>query len=336
MPHSTKTKNSNFLKKFSLSGRLQGDVTLLDADQGSFDNILWRRYRFGFVSEFVSGWRLHLEGDFDQIDLRGERYERLTDAYIVWQPNESIEVKLLKQSAGFTMDGATSSKKLLTLERNNLTRSLWFSEEYFTGITLRRNFNGQHSFKVGLFSSDDSNEIGITDASYFLLASLSYTLDIGPKFDEASIHLDYVYNDKDLNANTPDLSHIASFYTRWRMGPWNLHTDLALGDGYFGQSDLWGVILMPFYDVSEIIQFIGRYTYLSSDQNGLVLNRYEDQIVQGKGDKYHEIYAGLNVYFYGHKLKWQTGLQYSKMRDKANDGGEYKGWGLTTGLRLSW
>ena len=190
-------KDSNFLKKFSLSGRLQGDVTLLDADQGSFDNILWRRYRFGFVSEFVSGWRLHLEGDFDQIDLRGERYERLTDAYIVWQPNESIEVKLLKQSAGFTMDGATSSKKLLTLERNNLTRNLWFSEEYFTGITLRRNFNGQHSFKVGLFSSDDSNEIGITDASYFLLASLSYTLDIGPKFDETSIHLDYVYNDKD-------------------------------------------------------------------------------------------------------------------------------------------
>ena len=120
------------------------------------------------------------------------------------------------------------------------------------------------------------------------------------------------------------------------MGPWNLHTDLALGDGYFGQSDLWGVVLMPFYDVSEIIQFIGRYTYLSSDQNSLVLNRYEDQIVQGKGDKYHEIYAGLNVYFYGHKLKWQTGLQYSKMRDKANDGGEYKGWGLTTGLRLSW
>ena len=94
---------------------------------------------------------------------------------------------------------------------------------------------------------------------------------------------------------------------------------------------------MPFYDVSEVVQLLGRYTYLSSgDDNGLSLNRYEDEIVQGEGDEYHEIYAGLNVFLYGHKLKWQTGLQYTRMDDKADDVGEYDGWGITTGLRAYW
>ena len=94
---------------------------------------------------------------------------------------------------------------------------------------------------------------------------------------------------------------------------------------------------MPFYDVSELVQLVGRYTYLSSDHgNGLVFNRYEDKIAQGAGDEYHEIYAGLNLFFYGHKLKWQTGLQYAQMDDKADDGGEYDGWGITSGLRIYW
>ena len=66
------------------------------------------------------------------------------------------------------------------------------------------------------------------------------------------------------------------------------------------------------------------------------LTRYADEIVQGEGNEYNEIYAGLNVFFYGHKLKWQTGLEYDSMRDDANDGGEYSGWGLSTGLRISW
>ena len=179
--------DSDFLKKFSLSGRLHADGVLVDAEQGDFNDILWRRFRFGVVSEFADNLRFHLEADFDNLELNKERYERLTDAYIFWQINESTEVKILKQSAGFTLDGSTSSKKLLTLERNNLTRNLWFSEEYFTGITLKRNFNDKYSYKVGLFSSDDSSEIGIKDASYFLLTSLNYRLDIGSIFDEANI-----------------------------------------------------------------------------------------------------------------------------------------------------
>jgi len=326
-----------WIQKIALSGRLQAEAAGFDADEGDFDDTTWRRFRFGFVSQFVHNWRLNVEADLDLNQSRSDWYQGLTDAYIAWRPDKSTEIKILKQSAGFTLDGATSSKKLLTLQRNNLTKNLWFTEEYFTGVTLKRDFNSNWFYKVGVFASDGDKEIGVTDAGYFLFASLDYALDVGPKLDEATIYLDYVYNDKDAKANTPDLSHVASLSTRWRVGAWHLHTDLALGEGYYDQSDLWGLVLMPLYDVSEVVQLVGRYTYLSSnDDNGLVFNRYEDKIAQGEGDEYHEIYAGLNLFFYGHKLKWQTGLQYTRMDDQADDGGEYDGWGITTGLRIYW
>ena len=94
---------------------------------------------------------------------------------------------------------------------------------------------------------------------------------------------------------------------------------------------------MPYYGFNPRIQAVLRYTYVSSaDDNGVRLPRYENKIVDGRGNEYDELYAGLNVYFYGHKLKWQTGLEYASMKDDANDGGEYEGWGLSTGLRLYW
>jgi hypothetical protein len=45
---------------------------------------------------------------------------------------------------------------------------------------------------------------------------------------------------------------------------------------------------------------------------------------------------------YGHRFKCQTGLQYASMDDRADiddradDGGEHEGWGLTSGLRIYW
>jgi len=58
--------------------------------------------------------------------------------------------------------------------------------------------------------------------------------------------------------------------------------------------------------------------------------------VSGRADEVHEFFAGLNYYIYGHKLKWQNGIEYTTASDSANDGGAYDGWGFTSGIRLSW
>ena len=112
--------------------------------------------------------------------------------------------------------------------------------------------------------------------------------------------------------------------------------DLSGGQGFLGQSDLWGAMVLPHYDVTDNFQVVARYTYVtSSDSNGVRLARYENQ-VSGRGDEYNEGYIGLNYYFYGHKLKLQTGLKYTAMNDSAGDGGSFYGWDWTTGLRISW
>jgi phosphate-selective porin OprO/OprP len=51
---------------------------------------------------------------------------------------------------------------------------------------------------------------------------------------------------------------------------------------------------------------------------------------------YKEWYLGANYYFYGHKLKLQTGVQFADMDDRAADGGAYSGTSWTIGLRIGW
>ena len=337
--HATLYENADegLVRSVALSGRLQAEAMYFDADQGDFDDSTWRRFRFGFKAKFAGDWVAQLEGDFDLNESFGDWYTRLTDAYIGWQPDESRDLRILKHSAGFTLDGATSSKKLLTLQRNNLTNNLWFTAEYFTGISMAGTVDERWSYKAGVFSTDGDEEFSSFDASYFTLASLGYDWAQDTGMDKAVVRLDYVHNDKDSENNTRDFSNVVSLTSQWEKGPWGLWTDLSAGDGYFEQSDVWGVSLMPFYSSSERIQWVARYTYIESDDpNGVRLGRYHGEVTVGSGDEYQEIYGGLNVFFYGHKLKWQTGIEYAEMDDEAADGGKHDGWGISTGLRIYW
>ena len=332
-----KDEGDGFMRRFALSGRLQFEAMHFDNDEEDFDETTWRRFRFGFKAKLAGDWVAQLEGDFDLNESSGDWYNRLTDAYIGWNPDDARDLRILKHSAGFTLDGATSSKKLLAMQRSNLTNNLWFTAEYFTGISLSGDTADDWSYKAGLFSGDGDDEISISDGSYFLLGSLGYDWARKLAMDRAKVRLDYVYNDRDPDNNTRDFSHVVSLSSQWEQGRWGLWTDLGAGEGYFDQSDVWGFSLMPFYRQSELLQWVMRYTFIDSDEpNGVRLGRYHGEVTAGRGDRYEEIYLGLNLFFYGHRLKWQTGVEYAEMDDEATDGGKHEGWGATTGLRVYW
>lgn len=346
--HSSQSKSINETWQFTnlykniqgdyvkLSGRLQLDSTWVNSEQGNFDDTLWRRFRFGFKGK-VSTFKLALEADINLNDSLSDAYNRLTDANVSWRLNKNTELKFLKQSTGFTLDGKTSSKKLLTPERNNLTNNLWFTSEYFTGVSVKGDLANNWSYKTGVFSSDGSDEISISDASYFTLLSTSRKLSKNNLWDKAEIAFDYVYNDTHEDGDTRDFSQVISMTSKFKQGNWGLDNDLSWGKGDLGQSTLFGLVIMPSYKQSESVQWIARYTYInSSDENGVRLGRYEKNIVGELGDQYQEFFGGINYYLNNHKLKLQAALQYAKMGDKAHDGGEYKGWGLTLALRSYW
>lgn len=327
-------EENTVIQTFALVGRAQLDSVWIDPeDEDAYSDNAWRRFRFGFEAGLFVDGSAHLEADFDLNGSITEAYTGLTDAYIAWSLDDHLKIKLLKQSAGFTLDGATSSKKLLTPERNNLTNNLWFTEEYFTGFLASGTIAGAWHYKASVFSSGGDPEIQFGGAGWFTFWTLGYQV------DDATLQIAYVYQDEDENANTRDFRQIASLTAQWQTGSLGIWGDLSGGQAFADhpQSDVWGLVLMPFYDMTRHTQLVLRYTYLDSrEDNGLRLNRYEDEVVEGRGNRYDEWYAGFNVFFYGHKLKWQTGVSWAEMGDDAQDGGEYEGWTLITGIRVYW
>lgn len=325
---------SPVLQHARFTGRFQLDYARVA--EGDFEDWAIRRFRLGGKVTFLRRFTLHVEADLQPEER--DVYQRLTDAYLAWSPNAELTFKLGKHSAPFTLDGATSSTELLTVDRANLANNLWFPQEYFPGVSVAGRHEGWR-WMLGLYSSgSNTREFGRFNGGVFALATLGYDFAARLKVKKAAVALNYVYNERDRdNTFTRSLADVASLNFILEHGRWGLRGDLAGALGYGGQSDLWGAMLLPTFNLTPKLQAVARLTWLeSADPNGLRFARYEDRVVSGRGDHYREVYLGLNYYLYNHKLKLQTGAQYAEMRDRARDGGAYAGWAWTTGLRVSW
>ncbi|HET9220420.1 MAG TPA: porin [Terriglobia bacterium] len=319
------------------SGRFQYEYASINADQGDHSEWNVRRMRVGAKSKLFRTLTLHGE-----VELNPEEaepfYVRLTDMYLQWSRSETFALTTGKQATPFTMEGSTSSKELLTIDRSNLANNMWFPQEYFPGVAASGDVNGWQ-YHSGVYSSGEMNrEFGEFNGSFFTLASIGRDIadTLGAK--EALLRANYVYQNPDpSNTFTRPLQHVVSVNFKFEDDKWGVRTDVSAAAGYLGQSDLWGLVILPFYNINPKLQIVARETYLhSSNPNGVRIATYENAVVPGRGDRYQEIYAGVNYLFYGHKLKVQSGAQWGDMDDQANDGGEYNGFSWVTGLRVSW
>ena len=328
--------DSNTIKKLAFTGRLQGDYYNFDDSDGeSESDFNWRRFRVGFKASLFEGLTLHSEADMNLNDP-APLYKKLTDSNLAWALPGGMTIKVGRQSAPFTLDGATSSKKLYTLERSKVSGNLGFPNEYFPGIT----FSGKRDnweYLAGLFSSDHGPEFDEAfDYGRFALFSVGYNFKENLGMDNALIRLDYVNQEQDATNKTPHHKNVASLVTKFEKGNLHLWTDLSLSDGYGSQNDLIGLQLMPFYDITDRTQVVFRYTYLkSSSGDSIRLSKYEKDLFGIKGNEASEMFLGVNHFLYGHKLKWQNGIQYTEM-DRESGNERYDGWGFTSGIRISW
>jgi phosphate-selective porin OprO/OprP len=325
------------LQNLLFSGRFQYEYALLDADEGSHDEWNVRRLRLGARSKLFRAFTLHGEVELNPQET-DPLYARITDMYLQWSRSGRFELTFGKHSAPFTMDGSTSSKELLAIDRSNLSNNIWFPQEYIPGISIAGEISGW-VYRAGVYSSGGANrEFGEFNGSVFSLAVVGYDFAKSLGVKEALLAGNYVYQNPDPeNTFTRQLQHMVSVNFKLGADKWGVRTDVSAAAGYLGQSDLWGVMAMPFVNVTDKLQFVGRYTFLKSDDpNGVRLALYENRVVPGRGDQYNELYIGANYYFYGHKLKLQSGVQFGDMSDSANDGGAYSGVSWTTGLRVSW
>jgi phosphate-selective porin OprO/OprP len=338
LPTLYKNEEGSFLNEFRIIGRVHLDEYNLDSDLGHDQDWIVRRLRIGANAEFFHRHLIaRVEVDFDpQNDTPA--YRRLTDAYLAWKFCDALKLTVGKQSVKFTLDGSTSSNELLTIDRNNLSNNLWFPEEYMPGISLSGKIE-EWVYNVGFYSGGSlSPEFGNFDAGNLGLVSVGYDFAKQLKVKKALLRGDYVYNQRDPESTfTRSLENVGSLVFILDVGRWGLSTDVSRATGYAGQGDLFGLNAMPWFNITDKLQIVGRYTYMTGDKaNSIRFARYESFITSSRGDEYNELYGGLNYYLYGHKLKVQTGLSYVTMHDNIGDGGRYAGWNWTTALRMSW
>jgi phosphate-selective porin OprO/OprP len=330
-------QDNDVFQSLVLSGRFQVDYASVDADQGEHDEWNIRRFRVGARARLFKKLTVHGEVELNPQE-NDPTYVRLTDMYLEWAENDLLSATIGKHSAPFTMDGATSSKELIAIDRSNLTNNLWFTQEYFPGVSVEGE-RGSWSYHGGIYSSGSMNrEFGEFDGSAFELLVLSYDFAKRLGVKEAVLAGNYVHQGEDEdNTFTRRFGNVGSLNFKLQAKGLGLRADLSAGDGHQGQSDVWGFMAMPFYDFGSGFQLVGRYNYIRSDEpNGVRLAAYENEAVSGRGDRYQDLYLGLNYYFYQHKLKLQTGVQFADMEDEADDGGAYSGVSWTSGFRVSW
>ena len=325
------------VQRVLFSGRYQHEFATVGADQGDADEWNVRRMRLGPRITVFRRFTVHAEVELNPQE-RDPLYVRFTDAYVQWTKSGKLAVTVGKQGVPFTMDGATSSKELLTIDRSNLSNNIWFSQEYMPGVSVSGR-TAPWTYRAGVYSSGAANrEFGEFNGGVFTLALLGYDFAGRLGVKEALLTANYVYQQPGANNTfTRRFEHITSIHFKLENGRWGVRSDGSKTVGYLGQRAVWGLMAMPYFNVTDKLQLVGRYTFLDSDGvNGVSLGTYENRVTRGLGDEYDEAYVGVNYYFYGHKLKVQSGLQFAKMQDRANDGGAYSGTSWTTGLRVGW
>ena len=332
------SKENDVVQRVLFSGRFHYEFADVNADQGEVSEWNVRRMRFGPRITLFRNYTMHVEVEVNPQE-RDPFYDRLTDAYIAWSTTPKVVVTAGKQSVPFTSEGATSSRELITIDRSPLANNIWFTEEYMTGLSL----SGRASpwtYRAGVYSAGaDNGEFGDFNGGLFTLGILGYDFSGTLDMREASVTGNYVYQQADVNNTaTRPFDHIVSIHWRLEEGRIGMRGDVSMASGYFTQPDLWAVMAAPYFNLTPKLQILGRYTFVESDRvNGVRLGTYENRVVtSGRGDKYSEGYLGANYYFYGHRLKLQTGLHFGEMTDAANDGGAYSGTSWVTGLRIGW
>jgi len=182
----------------------------------------------------------------------------------------------------------------------------------------------------GLFGGAEGElEFPSVDGGFNVFAELTYDLT-----DATTGHFHYLWHEDDAdNVAFSDYDNIFSVGQTTATDAGGLITDFIYATGESEVSDVYGVVVMPYYNLSDRLRFVVRGQYAASDDSdGLRLqSRYERPVADGeRGDSYWAVYAGLNYHIMGDKLKLMNGFEYSELSGES----DFDGWGFFTGVRL--
>lgn len=304
--------DSGDLPFIKLRGRYHGQTFWVDGDGDSDHDWENRRIRLGLDMQITD--RLEFGFDFnmarDSDDDFIENFDFISMTYTV-SDDTAVSFGKLRRNP-LTFEDGTSSNSIITVERSLLSSRFFMDNVGGVYVDHQR---GDWEVGAGVLSGSTEADMRLPS----LDGSTMFQMNIGrPISPITEVRFDYLYNPGDPDNNDVEpYRHIMSLNSSTRSGRWGLITDIiyarALPDA---RGDLFGIVLMPHYMLTDRLQFVGRYTWSGSNESDGIrlLNRYERRSVPAGfefGDRHNAFYAGLNYYFYGHKLKLLSGIEYT-------------------------
>ena len=349
LPVLYKDPHNPYLQELAVQAQLQTQYAHGTNGDGSYgsenlsDACRWgdtevRRFRLGLKALLFNNLKFHSLLDLYP-DLTPRVYQRIAEMYFTYAPCDAFNWATGKTELKFTREQEVSSRDILPFERSQLVNMFYGGELSGTWIS-GKGIAGGWLYELGAYSNQRVDEFTYFQGGAMILAKTGYNYTQGSGFDYAQVEFHYLHNtDPGYAADPGDLASplfskcfaLANDLTKGRA---SLATECFWGDGR-GRPNVGGVTAMPSYFLMEKLQLVTTFQVAaSSGDNGISLpTRYELQVPGGKtmnGDAYFAGYAGLNYYFYGHKLKVMSGVKYSHLTGGLND---FNGWTWLAGFR---
>lgn len=333
-------KENPFIEEFRFTGRYQGDYFNVDSRKGDTSFYENRRFRLGLETTLAEG-HIILKGDLEtnlrQFNTKSVFYNRMTNLYVKFHLDDAFNVVVGKQEPRVGYERAISDTLHIFMERGFFDDQ--FTPDYTAGVTVNGKI-GNWGYQTSIYSGNVDKELGQFNGGESYLAEISYDFSKALAAASALLVLDYVHIEGN-NAHTnimQDFHNGVFGYFDFKKGKTGLLTQLSYGNGLSRRGDIYGLMLMPTYDITDKLQAVARYQVgLADESNGITtLNRQLKTVGKFTGDNYQAAYLGMNYYIYGQKLKLMTGVQYESLTGGTGQAAGNSGWTFLTGVRVFW
>jgi hypothetical protein len=264
-----------------------------------------------------------------------------------------MEIGYGRRSGRMADEWQRSSTSINCLERSSFANKLWlYDKEKGNPMAAWIKWKtGKHSFDTAVFSGTYDDYIGGWSDSKVYYASWLGDYSEMSSYELHEYWLSFYKQDGGIDQDrlAGGNEWALSFVNRLGGESWALHSTLGFGEngtqskieraGSFG-----GGVLMPMYWIKkDKLKLVARYLYQQSNQvEGLKLNsRYGPladtrdtsiDLNNGRGDKHHGLYLGLNYYLCGENLKLVSGIQHDDL--SSNGSTQYRGWSIGSSFRI--
>ncbi len=322
----------SFLQSFLLIGRYHGQYYYLDSNQGNADDWDNRRRRLGFSAKFAAG--VDLSSNFNVTWDGGRFVDNLEDVTLRFKPTDDTRITVGKFKAPVTHEWRTSSNSVATMERSRIVNQAVPDK---MGGVLGEVKTGDYTVFGGVFDNtvDPDWWYPAFDGGFSAYFGLSRGSEFG------TTRLDYLYSDIDTDAprnNTKGYDHLVALSHLYTSGKLSLMGEVLYGSGDSGRADVYGLTILPMYDLNDRFRLVGRYQLAgsnSSDGFGLQ-SRYEREapdLRSTTGDLYQALYLGINYAVGGdQRLRLQNGVEFSRMEQSV--GGTFNALTFFSGVRF--